>query len=66
MPDQNRVHIISRGDGWAVKREGASRAARIHPSKRDAIDDAERLRDRGHDIVVHRRDGSIERWKKSR
>lgn len=64
-----RVHVISRKDGWAVKREGLSKASRIYDSKPAAVTGARNLQirgKRGHDVVVHKRDGSIQKWEKSK
>lgn len=61
-----RVHIISREQGWAIKKEGLSRATSVYGKKDSAISGAKKLRRQGHDIVIHKRDGSIERWEKAR
>ncbi len=61
-----RVHVIARDDGWAVKKEGLSRASRLTRTKGEAVDSARTLKKSGHDIVVHRKDGSIEKWEKSK
>jgi hypothetical protein len=63
---RKRVHIISRDKGWAIKKEGLSRASQIRGNKEAAIKGAKKLKRRGFDIVVHRKDGSIERWEKSK
>ena len=60
------MHIISRESGWAVKKEGASRASRVYEKKETAIENAKRLQRTGHDVVVHKRDGSIQKWEKSK
>lgn len=61
-----RVHVISRKDGWAVKKEGNSRASRIYPNKKSAVYNAGRLKSKGHDVVVHKKDGSIQKWEKAK
>jgi hypothetical protein len=60
---KSRVHVIARDNGWAVKREGASRAARIHGKKSDAIEHARSIPRR--DVIIHKKDGSIQRWEHS-
>lgn len=60
-----RTHIISRDRGWAVK-EGNSKASRVLHTKGAAIRNAQKLKRQGYDIVIHRRDGSIQRWEKAR
>ncbi|MFC1970876.1 DUF2188 domain-containing protein [Chloroflexota bacterium] len=73
MPDgrreartSRRVHVIARDKGWAIKKEGLSKASRIHQNKEAAVNSARTLRTRGHDVIIHRKDGSIERWEKAR
>ncbi len=59
-----RVHVISREKGWAVKSEGTARAYRIYSRKDAAVKGARKL-SKARDVVVHRRDGSIQKWEKS-
>jgi hypothetical protein len=56
-----RIHVISRKGGWAVKKEGSSRATKIYSTKDAAVKGA-RKSSKGHDVVVHKKDGSIEKW----
>ena len=60
-----RTHIIKRGTGWAVKTEGNSRATKVYQSKEAALSGAQPFRKSGHDVVVHKADGSIQKWQKS-
>jgi hypothetical protein len=59
-------HIITRGKGWALKRENASKATKVYETKENAREDAERFRDRGCDIIVHKRNGYVEVWEKGK
>ncbi len=61
---RNRIHVIARDRGWAVKREGASRAAKVHDSKEAAVRHAKSIP--RQDVVVHRKDGSIQKWERSK
>ncbi len=61
-----RIHITSRDKGWAVKKEGLSKASKIYRNKESAINGARKLKTRGHDLVVHKRDGSIQKWEKAK
>jgi hypothetical protein len=61
-----RIHIIKRDAGWAVKKEGGERASKIYDDKDSAKEAAKSYRDRGHDVVIHRKDGTIEGWQKAR
>ncbi|MBI1224655.1 MAG: DUF2188 domain-containing protein [Bacteroidetes bacterium] len=61
-----RVHIISRhNEGWAVKKQGASRALKVYPTKDDALFGAFPYLQLGYDLVIHRKDGSVEQYKKA-
>ena len=52
-------HILPAQGKWIVKRQGASRASRIHSSKESAIQHARQLaRRQSGKVVVHNRDGS--------
>ena len=61
-----RVHIISRKDEWAIKKEGASRASKIYQKKETAIKQAQKLRKTGYDVIVHKKDGSVQKWETPR
>ena len=60
-----KIHVISRDGGWAVKSEGATRASKIYKTKDAAVSGATSS-SQGRDIVIHKRDGSIDKWKKSK
>lgn len=61
-----RAHIISRKGGWAIKKERASRASKIYQNKDSAVKGSAKLRQTGYDVIVHRKDGTIKDWKKSK
>lgn len=60
-----KIHVISRNGGWAVKSEGAARASKIYKTKDAAVSGAKRS-SKGRDVVVHKKDGSIAKWHKSK
>lgn len=60
-----KIHVISRNGGWAVKSEGASRASKVYDTKDAAVRGATES-SKGRDIVIHKRDGSIDKWRKSK
>ena len=64
--NESRAHVVKRESGWAVKKEGAKRANRIYSTKEEAVRGAQKLKEKGSDIVIHKRDGSIEKWQKSK
>ena len=61
-----RLHVIKRDSGWALKRQGASRANKIYGDENKAIKAAESYRKKGHDVVVHKKDGTIQNWKSAK
>mgnify|MGYP005844457793 CR=1 FL=1 len=61
-----RTHVLKRESGWAVKKEGAQRATKVYSTKEEAVKSAEKSRKSGSDVVVHKKDGSIQQWKKSK
>lgn len=55
-----RIHVVPHGDGWATRREGASRVGSTHDSQSDAAAAARNtaIRERG-EVIIHRPDGRI-------
>jgi hypothetical protein len=67
VSDQDRVHVIAHKGGWAVKKEGTTRTHRVFDQKTDAIEGAKSLlqnQSSSGAIVVHGKDGAIDRWQK--
>ncbi|MCE2439003.1 MAG: DUF2188 domain-containing protein [Candidatus Latescibacteria bacterium] len=60
-----RVHVISRKDRWAVMKEGNSRASRIYSTRSAAEEGASEISN-GSDVVIHRRDGTVQKWIKAK
>ena len=56
---KKRIHVISRNGGWAVKKEGNLKATKVYSTKAAAIKGAKRS-SKGHYVVIHKKDGSIE------
>jgi hypothetical protein len=65
-PTSNRVHIISRKNGWVLKKEGALRASKIFQTKDDAVATVEKLLAKGSDVIVHQKDGTVQDWIESK
>ena len=61
MVNTNRVHIISQGNTWRVKREGLQRATRVFAKQTDAIKYTGSVMST-YDVVVHKKDGSVSQW----
>jgi hypothetical protein len=53
-------HVVRHGDGWAARRENASRVSSQHQTQREAIEAGRRLaqQTRG-ELRIHGRDGKI-------
>ena len=55
------VHVVPREDGWAVRREGASRDSSHHDRKIDALDAGRRTAQRDRvELVSHGKNGRIQ------
>jgi hypothetical protein len=61
-----RYHIITRGKGWALLKESNSQATGLYDKKEEAIVAAEKYRAKGFDVIVHKTNGSVEKWKKAK
>lgn len=56
------IYVTVREGGWAVKREGAERASKIHPTQREAIDHArEIVAAEGGWVMVQNKEGKFRR-----
>lgn len=58
-----RVHVISNKNSRAVKSERTSKASKIYHKRSSAISGAHKMSGKC-EVVIHRTDGSIERWEK--
>lgn len=56
------IHVMHSDAGWAVKREGASRAARVFKTKKEALEAAHKwVQDSlPGELIVHHPDGTVE------
>jgi uncharacterized protein YdaT len=60
MAKKRDVHVVPHKEGWAAKREGASRAGSVHSTQKDAIGPATKTAKREHtEVVIHNRHGRI-------
>jgi len=58
--NSGRIHVVPSKDGWSVKKEGAKRSAVVRPTKEGALE-AARLLKSADRIVVHKKDGTIQK-----
>jgi len=57
---QDRLHIVTHENGWAVKREGKTEVESFHATQKEAIDAGRDLALKSDaDLVVHRADGTF-------
>ena len=60
MAKKSDVHVVPHQEGWAAKREGASRAGSVHSTQKDAIGAATKTAKRERtEVVIHDRKGKI-------
>lgn len=60
MSKRTTLHVVPRSEGWAVRKEGSSRALSTHSTQREAIDAAREVaRSKHGELIIHRRDGRI-------
>jgi len=61
MSNKRNIHVVSREDGWAVRREGANRDSSHHDRKADAMGAArDTARRERVEVVEHGRNGRIQ------
>ena len=54
------IHVVRHNDGWATRKEGASRVGHTTDTQREAIDLArEQAKRERVEVVIHRRDNKI-------
>ena len=54
------IHVVRHNDGWATRKEGASRVGRTADTQREAINLAREQAKREHvEVVIHGRDNKI-------
>ncbi|MCY7778057.1 DUF2188 domain-containing protein [Bacillus haynesii] len=55
-------HVIKHEKGWAVKGEDAKRASEVKGTKAEAVERAKEIAEnKGTAVIVHKKDGSVER-----
>ena len=59
-----RIHVVPSKSGWSVKKEGAKRSSAVRPTKEGALRAAKNVK--GTRVVVHKKDGTIQKNTKKR
>jgi len=60
MSKKKDIHVVTNNNGWATRREGASRVGSTHDTQAEAINSgrARAIKERV-ELVIHRPDGRI-------
>lgn len=54
------IHVVPHSEGWATKKEGATRAGVVVDTQREAIERArEQAKRENVEVVIHRKDGKV-------
>ena len=61
--EADKNHVIKRGSGWALVKEGADKATKVYTSKEEAVKEATKKAKEGGDLIIHTENGTIEEWK---
>lgn len=60
MSKKRDIHVMPHADGWATKKEGASRAGSVRPTQQKAIEKARgQAQHEQVEVVIHRKNGQI-------
>ena len=61
-PARTTYHVVPHEEGWAVKKEGGSRATSVHGTKAEAVESARALakEQEPSTLVIHKQDGTIQ------
>ncbi|WP_303774219.1 DUF2188 domain-containing protein [Anaerolinea thermophila] len=61
MANNRNVHVVPKGNQWAVKKEGNKRATSIHQRKEKAEKRGREEAKKEHsELIIHRKDGTIQ------
>ena len=54
------VHVVPRGNGWAVEKSGGQRASKVTETQREAISAGKKIAEREKsELVIHGENGRI-------
>jgi hypothetical protein len=59
------IHVIKHGTSWGVVKGGTLEWLRLFPIKENAVSFARGFILKGFDLIVHRSDGTVERYTKA-
>jgi len=53
-------HVVPNGDGWSVRRAGASRASGVYKTQKEAVEKAREIaKHQSTELYIHGKDGRI-------
>ena len=56
-----RIHVIKKGKGWAIRKAGSERAMRVCDAKNITVKEAKIYLKKGYDIIIHQENGRVEK-----
>jgi len=59
------VHVVPSKSGWSVKKEGSKRSSAVRTTKQGAVKAARSVKS-AERIVIHKKDGTIQKHTKSK
>jgi hypothetical protein len=61
MGNKRNVHVVPKGNQWAVRKEGNKRVTSIHQRKEDAEKRGRQEAEKEHsELIIHRQNGTIQ------
>lgn len=62
---KGKIHVVPYSDGWAVKREGNTKASKVFDTKNEAIDEARNMAWKSNEeVTIHNKKGQITKGKR--
>lgn len=62
MAKKNERHVVPNEDGWGSKKAGGQKSSKNFDTKKEAEKwSREKSKQEGSELVIHRKDGTIER-----
>ena len=58
--NKKNIHVVTHPEGWAIKKEGNTRASEVFQTQREAENVANRIGKREHtEVLIHGQNGKI-------
>jgi len=60
MGKAKNIHVVSRNEGWVIRREGTVKATSVHGTQREAVKAGRVIaKNQSGELIIHGRDGRI-------